>query len=49
LSFLPLPQVYFHRKAQLLAAQLHLRFRGADARFRFTDMRRLTVDSGGEL
>ncbi|KAI7839169.1 hypothetical protein COHA_007059 [Chlorella ohadii] len=42
-------QVYFYRKAQLLAAQLHLRFRGEDARFRFTDMDQLTVDSGNVL
>ena len=42
-------QVYFHRKAQLLAAQLHLRFRGADERFRFADMPQLAVDSGCAL
>ncbi|EFN50556.1 hypothetical protein CHLNCDRAFT_55749, partial [Chlorella variabilis] len=38
-------QVYFYRKAQLLAAQLHLRFRGADPRFRFADMEQLAVNS----
>lgn len=42
-------QVCFYRKAQLLAAQLHLRFRGEDARFRFADMAALSVDSGGCL
>ncbi len=42
-----LPQVFFHRKAQLLAVQLHLRFRGVDPRFQFADMDALTVDSGG--
>ncbi|KAL4421208.1 hypothetical protein ABPG77_010083 [Micractinium sp. CCAP 211/92] len=42
-------QVHFCRKAQLLAAQLHLRFRGSDARFRFADMAQLSVDSGNVL
>ncbi|KAL4439904.1 hypothetical protein ABPG75_002905 [Micractinium tetrahymenae] len=42
-------QVHFCRKAQLLAAQLHLRFRGSDARFRFADMGQLSVDSGNVL
>lgn len=42
-------QVHFCRKAQLLAAQLHLRFRGADPRFRFADMAQLAADSGNVL
>ena len=43
----PAPQqVFFYRKAQLLAAQLHLRFRGSDPRFQFADMAELAADSG---
>ncbi|PSC69235.1 hypothetical protein C2E20_7255 [Micractinium conductrix] len=42
-------QVCFYRKAQLLAAQLHLRFRGSDDRFKFVDMADLSADSGNLL
>lgn len=45
LTMLP-AQVHFCRKAQALAAQLHLRWRGVDARFRFADMDQLSADSG---
>lgn len=45
LTMLP-TQVHFCRKAQALAAQLHLRWRGVDARFRFADMDQLSADSG---
>ena len=38
--------VTFARKAQALAAQLALRFGGADARFAFGDLGRLAADSG---
>lgn len=38
--------MYFYRKAQALAAQLYLRFRGEDPRFDFGDVAALSVDSG---
>lgn len=42
----PLLQVYLYRKAQALAQQLHLRFRGSDDRFKFVDTAQLAADSG---
>ncbi|KAI3431762.1 hypothetical protein D9Q98_004804 [Chlorella vulgaris] len=42
-------QVYLYRKAQALAQQLHLRFRGSDDRFKFVDTAQLAADSGNVL
>lgn len=43
------PCATFARKAQALAAQLALRFGGADARFAFGDLGRLAADSGAVM
>jgi hypothetical protein len=39
-------QVQFSRKAQALAVALNRRFSGEDHRFAFTDIDKITADSG---